>query len=273
MRPGAYNPAVRDPTLRAYLRVAPFARAVIRSREVDLVSAAGLAPPIVDLGHGDGTFAAMLARRGVETAVGVDRDRSELLRARAAARDRGARIALVVADLERLPFRAGAFGGAVSNCVLEHVDDVPAALRETARVVRPRGRVAATVVADRYAALLAWPRCLGAIGLGRLGRAYGEALDRHFGHRRSWAPARWRAAFEAAGLRVEAVRPYVSSGRQAAMDLLLPTLLVGHLWRRLLGRYVLWPGRWSAVPVERLLGPEPEGDAEAANAYLVAQRP
>lgn len=263
---------MRDPYLRAYLRVGPLARALIRSREVALLAGAGLAAPLVDLGHGDGVFAAELARAGVETAVGVDRDIGELRRARAAATAHGARIRLVAADLARLPFRTGAFASALSNCVLEHVEGVEAALRETARVVRPGGRIAATVVGDRYLALLARPRLLRALGLDGLARRYEDLVTRLFVHRRYWSAEEWRAAFERAGLRVVSTRPYVSPRRQAAMDLALPFALWAHLVRRLLGRFVLLPGRWNAVPLERLVGPEPGDQGEGANVLLIASR-
>lgn len=47
----------------------------------------------------------------------------------------------LVADGQGLPFRAGAFGGAVSINVLEHVPDPAAFVAETARILRPGGVV------------------------------------------------------------------------------------------------------------------------------------
>lgn len=228
---------------------------------------AGLTAPVADLGHGDGTFAAEAARAGLRVAVGVDRDEGELRRAR------GRGTPLVAADLERLPFRAGAFGGAISNCVLEHVRDLDAALREARRIVRPGGRVVATVVTDRYLALLLWPAVLRRLGLGRFAAAYCDAITRGFAHHRYPSPAEWRAAFERAGLRVVDLLPYVSRRRQRLMDLALPFLLLAHLWRRIFGRYVLVPGRWDPVPLERIIGPEPSDHAGAANLVVVAERP
>ena len=177
---------MRDRLLRSYLRVAPLSRAVIRSREVELLAGLALAGPVVDLGHGDGTFAAELSRAGLAVAVGVDLDGCELVRAAKTARRRGARVALVRAAMERLPFRDGAFGGAISNCVLEPLTDAEAAVREAARVVRPGGRVAATVVTDRYLPMMARPRILRALGLAPLARRYEEVVTRWFVHRRYW---------------------------------------------------------------------------------------
>lgn len=47
----------------------------------------------------------------------------------------------VVADLVRLPFAAGSFDASINIVTLEHVADPSAALQETARVLKPGGRL------------------------------------------------------------------------------------------------------------------------------------
>jgi demethylmenaquinone methyltransferase/2-methoxy-6-polyprenyl-1,4-benzoquinol methylase len=49
---------------------------------------------------------------------------------------------LLQADCARLPFSDGAFDGLVCGYALRNFSDLPAALAETARVVRPGGRLA-----------------------------------------------------------------------------------------------------------------------------------
>jgi SAM-dependent methyltransferase len=60
-----------------------------------------------------------------------------------------------VADGERLPFPAATFDLVVGHAVLHHIPDVPAALREVLRVLRPGGRFVfagePTRIGDRYA--------------------------------------------------------------------------------------------------------------------------
>ena len=51
----------------------------------------------------------------------------------------------VVADARALPFRPGAFGGALLMDVIEHVDDPIAVLTEVRHAVRPAGEVVVTV--------------------------------------------------------------------------------------------------------------------------------
>lgn len=48
-------------------------------------------------------------------------------------------------DATHLPFRAGVTDAVIANCMLYHLDDPDAALREFARVLRPGGRLAVAV--------------------------------------------------------------------------------------------------------------------------------
>ncbi|MCL6564599.1 MAG: methyltransferase domain-containing protein [Firmicutes bacterium] len=93
----------------------------------------------IDLGTGTGSYALSLAHHGAEV-VAVDESAAMLQIAQA---KRGAQdpIALVQADLERLPFPDARFDGGVMQVVLEFVADPLAALREARRVIRPQGRL------------------------------------------------------------------------------------------------------------------------------------
>jgi demethylmenaquinone methyltransferase/2-methoxy-6-polyprenyl-1,4-benzoquinol methylase len=93
--------------------------------------------PVLDLGCGTGDLTALLARR--HAAVGVDLSGGMLARAQ---RKLHGRAALARASAFALPFAPGAFGGAASAFVLRNLHDLPAALTELARVVRPGGPVA-----------------------------------------------------------------------------------------------------------------------------------
>jgi len=92
-----------------------------------------LPSPTVDLGAGTGLASRISGARLIQ----LDASRAMLARAG------GPRIQ---GDLYRLPFRDDAFAAALSATALIHFDDPAPALREMARVVRPGGLLALSVL-------------------------------------------------------------------------------------------------------------------------------
>ena len=98
----------------------------------------------LDVATGTGDFAFALSRRpGIESVVGVDfvPEMVSLARAKARKREAHRSVEFSVADALALPFSDSAFACATSGFGLRNVVDLPAALSEMARVVRPGGRV------------------------------------------------------------------------------------------------------------------------------------
>jgi glycosyltransferase involved in cell wall biosynthesis/SAM-dependent methyltransferase len=99
-----------------------------------LVLDAGCGPnPAVSLG---------MAAEGAKTVVSLDIGWGTVRVALTAARRAGSRLLGVVGDVERLPFRAGAFDGVVCDDTIEHLPDDATGVAELARVAK----AAATVV-------------------------------------------------------------------------------------------------------------------------------
>lgn len=94
---------------------------------------------VLDIGSGPGFLAAeMAAEVGPEgRVVGLDPSASML----ALGRRRGAPVELVEGDALALPFPDETFDVAIATQVYEYVADMPGALAEARRVLRPRGRL------------------------------------------------------------------------------------------------------------------------------------
>lgn len=91
----------------------------------------------VEVGCGPGELAARVARELDAEVVAVD------ISERMVELARGRGIDAQVGDVQHLPLADGAFDCAVAAWMLYHVPDVPRALGELARVLRPAGRLVA----------------------------------------------------------------------------------------------------------------------------------
>ena len=98
---------------------------------------------VLDVATGTGAVAVELARRYNCRVVGVDLspDMLEVGRRRIAEAGECARVSLIEARAEDLPFPDASFDHLTFTYLLRYVDDPRATLRELARVVRPGGHV------------------------------------------------------------------------------------------------------------------------------------
>ena len=233
--------------VREHLSTVPVHRALIRSAEARLFIQTELFHPLLDLGCGDGHFASVVFEEPVD--VGIDTDPHQV----AEAAQRGVYRLALVANGARLPFASESFASVMSNCVVEHIPDVEAVLEEVSRVLWPGGRFAFSVPSPKFAELL-----LGSTVLRRLGRtgqaqAYGRWFNRLSRHYHCDGPDVWGERLAGAGLVLDEASYYLTPPAHRFFDAShyygAPTLLT----RRLVGRWVLWPGKVRYWPPERWL--------------------
>jgi SAM-dependent methyltransferase len=132
---------------------------LVRARLAATIDLLGDTPGrVLDTGMGGGRLVEALAARGW-TVSGTDVSERMV----ALARQRVPKLAesLVVAPIEALPFADGNFDAVTALGVLEFTEDLPAALREVARVVRDDGR-----------AVVSWPSFKGLYAVWRGGVLY-----------------------------------------------------------------------------------------------------
>jgi len=90
---------------------------------------------VLDLGCGDGQISRLLAESNARV-VGVDPTWNQIR----VAHDRGGGAAYARSEAAALPFPPASFRAVVACLVFEHIDDLPGAVSEVARVLRPGGR-------------------------------------------------------------------------------------------------------------------------------------
>jgi ubiquinone/menaquinone biosynthesis C-methylase UbiE len=105
-------------------------------------STAGL--DVLDVGCGQGIDLVEYARAGAR-ATGIDLTPRHAELARSHINALGLAAAVINGDAESLPFEDASFDFVASNGVLHHTPDVPAALREIRRVLRPGGEARVAV--------------------------------------------------------------------------------------------------------------------------------
>ena len=94
---------------------------------------------VLDAGCGPNPSLSMLLWRSERTVVALDIGLGTARLARAVARQGGVPLSVVVGDLERLPFRRGAFSCVVCDDTIEHVPDDRTAMTEIIRTLGPDG--------------------------------------------------------------------------------------------------------------------------------------
>lgn len=197
---------------------------VLRARLAAAVEIVGDGPgDALDVGMGPGRLLAELERRGW-TIAGVDPSSVMVSLARRrlpAAADR-----LVQAPAEELPFEAASFDCVAVTGTLEYVDDLPQALGELARVLRPRGRAALSF--PNYRAPTAILRRLAWDPLARRIKSlipFGKPAPALV--RRALGRAELTRVLEQAGFRIERVQYVGSSLRILAPQIVLEVRRAG----------------------------------------------
>src|SRR5580658_3859120 len=110
-----------------------------RAAELKALRQCTFAPPVLEIGCGNGRFASLLLPR---VAWGIDLNPREI---ELCSGRNGLYGRLSCMDARRLKFADGVFATVFANCVVEHIPDLHRVLAECRRVLRPGGAFIATV--------------------------------------------------------------------------------------------------------------------------------
>jgi SAM-dependent methyltransferase len=254
--------------LAQHLARVPVHRALIRTLEHRLFAGETLERPILDIGCGDGHYAAAAFPGGLD--VGLDITHEIV----AEGRRNGPYGHADVADGTRLPYADAAFRTVVSNCVIEHIPDIEGLVREVARVLTPGGRFLFDVPSEHFTASLFTVSLLRRLGLVRLAAGYGRWWNGRAAHFHLDAPAVWRERLARHGLTADRHVYYMSPAATHVFELSHYYAIPSLAWRRLTGRWSLRPDQARASLAHRWLRPYAEEDWPAVGAcsFFVAHK-
>ncbi len=236
-----------NPFLFTQLCDLPYFRALVRAVEAAFYPGLDLPAPTLDVGCGDGLFAARVFERPLD--VGLDPWHAPIHEART----HNAYRLLVEADGAHAPFPDGYFASALSNSVLEHIPHVEAVLAETARLLKPGAPFYFCVPNPRYLSELSISRLLG--------KGYTEWFRRISRVQHADEPEVWQVRLEQAGFRLERWWHYFSPPAMRVLEwghyFGLPSLAA----KKLTGKWILAPTKWNLGLIEayvrRYASPEP----------------
>lgn len=259
-----------DQILWQHISSLPYFRGMLRAVEDSFYQDLEFPSPSLDLGCGDGHFAATAIGQGMD--VGLDPWAAPLKEAVG----RTYYKLTVQSEGSCLPFPGEFFSSAISNSVLEHIPDIDSVLADLSRVLKPGATFVFSVPNERFPLELWGSKFLGAIGAPSLGRKYGQSFNRRISrHFHTDSIDVWTARLRRAGLSVERCWNYFPP---EALHILewghvfgLPSLF----WRKLTGKWILVPAKSNLMIPFRLAWPSmqnPLSDRGVCTFYIARKR-
>lgn len=246
----SYTTSSREDYLARHIAEVPLFRALLRAVECRLFEEAGELPdPILDLGCGDGHYADIAFARPLT--AGIDPG-YELVRE---AQERDAYRFPVVASATAIPFRDGTFNSVIANCVIEHIPDIEAVMRESARVLTHGGRFVFGVPSEHFAEMLLGVSTLRAVGLAEVADRYGNWFNSHSHHFHTDTVESWQDRLERHGFELTHTEPYISERAHYLFDVLHYLSVPRLVSRKLTGRWTAFPNPLSQAAFDALLRP------------------
>lgn len=224
----------------------PYFRGLLRAVESKFYQDLTLKRPVLDVGCGDGHFAARTFAQKID--VGIDPWKGPLAEATA----RGVYDQTLESAGAEIPFPDETFETVISNSVLEHIPDLDPVITEISRVIKPGGLFVFCVPNHQFLGNLSVSNFLDRIYLKPLGNLYRAFFNRISRHYHCDAPDVWKKRLTDNGFELVRHWHYFSPKAFHVLEwghyFGLPSLIT----RKLFGKWILFPNRTALAPIERL---------------------
>jgi len=213
----------------------PWALALERTLECQLLAKQNFVAPVLDIGCGDGLFASILFADKIDTGIDLDPSEIECARKTEAYRE------LICCPGSQIPKESGTYQTALSNSVLEHIPDITSVLREVHRLLKPGGNFFFTVPTDEFEQSALVYRALKGLGLIHRAQRFGKWYNRFWRHFHAYKPDEWKRLATNAGFEVVQMVRYNPPSMTTRNDVLTPMAAFSTILKRYTGRWVLLP--------------------------------
>jgi len=222
--------------LEHYLKNRPFFYIFIRPKEAELFSRfLPFRKPVCDFGCGDGFFAKTFLPEG-KINWGVDINKDELQKARLM----GVYDNLEYYNQKKLGFKDGEFATVISNCALEHVENLEHDLTEINRILKPGGVFLCSVMTSKWDEYL-----LGGKIFGRFYRNWMRKIQKH---PNLLTKKQWDMVFKRAGFKIEKRIGYIDIKLTRLIEIFHFLSIESLITYKLFGKWVILPQRYFLFP-------------------------
>ena len=254
--------------LSQHLSRVPVHRALIRALEHRLFAQETLVHPVLDIGCGDGHYAAAAFSGGIDVGIDVTWEIAT------EARRNGPYERVDVASGTALPYADASFYTVVSNCVIEHIPDIESLVQEVSRVLAPGGRFIFSVPDDYFTDMLFIVLTLKRLKLPGLAERYGRWWNTHAAHYHLDSLQIWAERLARHGLVIDRQTYYMSPAATRVFELSHYYAIPSMFWHKFTGHWTLRPGAVRSSLAYRWLKPyadEPRPNVGSC-AFFVAHK-
>lgn len=229
--------------IQKYLENRPAFMSIIRSQEAVLFlkNKKYIKSPILDFGCGDGFFAKTVFSNEKLKIIGLDVKDSRATEAK------NLKIykKVVIYNGDKIPYPTKSFKTIISNCVLEHLDNLNFSLKEIHRVLKKDGYFLTSVMTDRWEDYL--------FGRKIFGNAYINFMRQKQIHQNLLSVNQWKKVFQKVGFKIVKTQGYLNKEQSQWLDILHYFSLPSLLSYRFFKKWVLFSNWYKIIKFDQLI--------------------